>query len=160
MRAELPSEVQQTLLRHEAAGTIDSPEYQEAMLVFYRRHVCRLDLWPECVNRAFEKLERNPEVYHTMNGSSEFYVIGTLKEWDIVSRLNEIRMPALVIGGRYDEATPAITETVHHGIRGSEWVIFENSAHLPHVEETERYLQVLGQFLSRVERVENQGRRV
>jgi proline-specific peptidase len=151
LRAELPPEVQQTLLKHEAAGTVDSPEYQEAMLVFYRRHVCRLDPFPECVNRTFEKLGQNPEVYHTMNGPSEFHVIGTLKEWNIVSRLAEIRVPTLVIGGRYDEATPAITETVHRGIPDSEWVIFENSSHLPHVEETERYLQVLGEFLNRVE---------
>jgi len=40
---------------------------------------------------------------------------------------------------------------VHPGIPGSEWVIFENSGHFPHLEETERYLQVLGQFLNRVE---------
>lgn len=151
LRAELPSEVQQTLQKHEAAGTTDSPEYQQAMLVFYRRHVCRLDLWPEYLNRAFEKLGQNPEVYHTMNGPSEFHVIGTLKDWDITSRLGEIRVPTLVIGGRYDEATPAITETVHRGIPESEWVIFENSSHTPHIEETERYFQVLDQFLSRVE---------
>jgi L-proline amide hydrolase len=151
LRAELPPEVQQTLLKHEAAGTVDSPEYQEAVMVFYRRHVCRLETWPECVNRAFAKLEQNPEVYHTMNGPSEFHVIGTLKEWDIVNRLGEIHVPTLVIGGRYDEATLAITETVHRGIPGSEWVIFENSSHMPHVEETERYLQVVGRFLERVE---------
>lgn len=151
LRAELPPEVQQTLLEHEAAGTVDSPEYQEATMVFYRRHLCRLDPFPECVNRTFEKLGQNPEVYHTMNGPSEFHIIGALKEWNIVSRLAEIRVPTLVIGGRYDEATPAITETVHRGIPGSEWVIFENSSHLPHVEESERYLQVLGEFLNRVE---------
>jgi proline-specific peptidase len=151
LRAELPPEVQQTLLKHETAGTVDSPEYQEAVTVFYRRHLCRLETWPDCVNRAFAKLEQNPEVYHTMNGPSEFHVIGTLKEWDIVSRLGEIRVPTLVIGGRYDEATPTITETVHRGIPGSEWVIFENSAHMPHVEETEMYLQVVERFLERVE---------
>ena len=151
LRAELPPEVQQTLLKHEAAGTVDSPEYQEAVMVYYRRHLCRLETWPECVNRTFAKLEQNPEVYHTMGGPSEFHVVGTLKEWDILSRLGEIQAPTLVIGGRYDEATPAITETVHRGIPGSEWVIFENSAHMPHVEETERYLQVVGRFLERVE---------
>ena len=151
LRAELPPEAQQTLLKHEAAGTTDSPEYQEAMLVFYRRHVCRLDPWPDCVNRTFEKLNQNPEVYHTLNGPSEFHVIGTLKDWNIVSRLSEIRAPTLVMGGRYDEATPAITETVHRGIPDSEWVIFENSSHTPHLEETDRYLQVLDRFLSRVE---------
>jgi proline-specific peptidase len=151
LRAELPSAVQETLLRHEAAGTTDDPAYQEAMLVFYRRHVCRLDPWPDCVNRTFEKLSKDPEVYNTMNGPSEFHVIGVIKDWDIVNRLGEIHVPTLVISGRYDEATPAIAETVHRGIPGSEWVLFENSAHLPHVEETERYLQVLTHFLDRLE---------
>ena len=151
LRAELPTQVQETLLRHEGAGTTDDPAYEEAMMVFYRRHVCRLDPWPDCLNRTFEKIVQNPEVYNTMIGPSEFHVTGTLKDWDIVNRLGEIHVPTLVIGGRYDEATPAITETVHRGIPGSEWVIFESSSHMPHLEETERYMQVLTNFLDHVE---------
>lgn len=151
LRAELPSDVQETLLKHEAAGTTDDPAYLEAMLVFYRRHVCRLDPWPDCLNRTFEKLLKHPEVYNTMNGPSEFHVIGVIKDWDIVNRLGEIHVPTLVISGRYDEATPVIAETVHRGIPGSEWVLFENSAHTPHLEETERYLQLLAGFLDRIE---------
>ena len=91
------------------------------------------------------------EIYHIMWGPSEFFMTGTLKDWDITSRLGEIRMPTLVMGGRYDHATPAVMEMVHRGISGSEWVIFENNGHIPQLEETERYLQVLGQFLDRVE---------
>ena len=151
LRAELPSDVQETLLKHEAAGTTDDPAYQEAMLVFYRRHVCRLDPWPDFVNRTFEKILEAPEVYNTMNGPSEFHVTGVIKDWDIVPRLGEIHVPTLVISGRYDEATPLIAETVHRGIPGSEWVLFENSSHMPHVEETERCLQVLTSFLDRIE---------
>jgi pimeloyl-ACP methyl ester carboxylesterase len=30
-----------------------------------------------------------------------------------------------------------------------EWVIFEHSAHMPHLEEPERYLQVLQDFFCR-----------
>lgn len=151
LRAELPPDVQETLLRHEKAGTTSDPAYEEAMLVFYRRHVCRLTPWPDCLIRAWEKLKQDPEVYLTMNGPSEFFVIGTLKNWSIVNRLGEIDAPSLLLSGRYDEATPAIMETVHRGIRGSEWVIFENSSHMPHLEEPERYLQVLTDFLNRVE---------
>jgi L-proline amide hydrolase len=151
LRADLPPEVQQTLLKHEQAGTTDHPDYETAMMVFYKRHVCRLDPYPDYVERAFSKLAQNPEVYHTMNGPSEFHVIGLIKDFDVVARLGEIRVPTLVTSGRYDEATPAIAQTVHHGIPGSEWVLFENSAHLSHVEETERYLQVLGDFLAQVE---------
>jgi proline-specific peptidase len=151
LRAELPPDVQATLLRHEEQGTTDSEEYEEAMMVFYRRHVCRLEDWPDCLMRAFEKLSLEPEVYHTMNGPSEFHVIGTLKTWNIIDRLHEIRVPTLLLSGRYDEATPLIVETVHQRIAGSEWVLFEQSSHLPHIEETERYLQVLTAFLQRVE---------
>ena len=151
LRAELPPEVQETLLKHEEAGTTDDPAYQEAMMVFYRRHVCRLDPWPDYVNRAFEKFEENPEVYHTMWGPSEFYATGTLKDWDIVDRLGEIGVSALVTSGKYDEATPLVAKTVHEGIPGSQWVMFEQSSHMSHAEETEKYLEVLDQFLVGVE---------
>ena len=60
-------------------------------------------------------------------------------------------MPTLVTSGRYDEATPEIAETVHRGIAGSEWTVFENSAHCAHAEEPERYCAVLDRFLTRIE---------
>jgi len=151
LRVALPADVQETLREHEAAGTTDDPAYQEAMMEFYRRHLCRLDPWPEFVGRTFEKLVQEPEVYLTMNGPSEFFVTGVLKDWDIVDRLAEIRVPTLITSGRYDEVTPEVMETVHRGIPGSEWVLFENSSHMAPIEEPQRYMQVLNQFLSRVE---------
>ncbi len=151
LRAALPPDVQQTLLKHEEVGTTEDPAHTEAMMGFYRRHVCRLDPWPEYVNRAFEKLMKNPEVYFTMNGPSEFHVTGVIRDWDITGRLGEIRLPTLITSGRHDEATPAVAETVHRGITGSEWVIFENSSHMAFAEEPERYRQMLNQFLTRTE---------
>jgi pimeloyl-ACP methyl ester carboxylesterase len=59
--------------------------------------------------------------------------------------------PTLLVSGRYDEVTPACVETVPQGIAGSEWVLFEQSSHRSHLEETERFMQVLNEFLSRVE---------
>ena len=86
-----------------------------------------------------------------MNGPSEFHVIGTLKEWDIIPRLGEIRVPTLVTSGRYDEATPLIAGTVHDGIPDSRWVIFEESSHMSQAEEPERYMQVMDEFLTEIE---------
>jgi len=151
LREELPPEVQSTLLKHEQAGTTSSAEYKDAMKVFYDRHVCRVVPNPEYIKRSFDKLDEHPEVYNTMNGPSEFHVVGTLKTWDVRHRLGEIHAPTLVTSGRYDEATPIIAETVHKGIPESEWVIFENSSHTAHAEETERYMQVLSAFISRHE---------
>jgi L-proline amide hydrolase len=148
LRAELPPEVQAALDRHEVAGTTGDAEYIEAMLVYYRRHFCRADPWPECVTRSLEKLMQNPEVYNTMWGPSEFHPTGTLKTWDITGRLGDIRVPTLILSGGYDESTPLINETLQRGIPGSRWVLFEQCAHNSHVEETARYLQVVEEFLA------------
>ena len=148
LRAELPPDVQATLLEHEQAGTTDDPAYEEACLVFYNRHVCRVP-WSESVTRSFAQMPN--EVYMTMNGPSEFHCIGTLRTWDVTPRLGEITIPTLVISGRYDEATPRISQEVSDGIPGSEWVLFEESSHMPHEEEPERFRQVVGDFLAQRE---------
>jgi L-proline amide hydrolase len=151
LREDLPVDVQQALTLHEAQGTTDSPEYQQAITAFYRRHVCRLDPWPDDVVRTFAALEEDATVYGTMNGPSEFHVIGTLRDWDVTARLGEIDVPVLLLSGRYDEATPRIVGEIHERIRGSEWVLFEESSHMPHVEEPERFLAAVEGFLERVE---------
>jgi proline-specific peptidase len=147
LRALLPPEVNETLLRHEQAGTTDSEEYEAASQVFYDRHVCRVVPNPDYVKRSLEQMPN--EVYMTMNGPSEFHCIGTLRTWDVTPRLAEIEVPTLVISGQHDEATPLIARTVHQVIPGSEWVLFEDSSHMPHVEEPERFLQVVGDWLER-----------
>jgi len=149
LRALLPPEVDETLRRHEEAGTTDDPEYAAACEVFYRRHVCRLEPWPDEVAEAFAWIERDPTVYHTLNGPSEFHVIGSIRDWQSKDRLGEIGVPTLVVSGRYDEATPALQETLRRGIPNAEWVCFEDSSHMPHVEERERFMQVVGAFLAR-----------
>ncbi len=151
LRGELPTAVQEALTRNEIADTTNSVEYQAAVQVFNDYFVCRVVPNPPYVQRAFAKLNQWPQVYHTMNGPSEFHVIGVIKDWDVTARLGEINTPALITTGRFDEATPLIGETVHKGIRGSKWVVFEQSAHLAHAEEPERYMAVLADFLARVE---------
>jgi len=145
LRSELPKHVQRVLDEADP----ESPEYHDAELEFYRRHVCRVDPWPDCVQRTFDRLAA--PVYNHMQGPNEFVITGTLKHWDITSRLPEIDVPTLVTSGRYDECTPRIAETVQRWIPGAEWVVFAQSSHLAFVEEPKRYLAVLDAFLARVE---------
>ena len=151
LRSELPPEVDATLRRHEEAGTTDSPEYEEATMEFYKRHLCRADPWPDWLVECFQLLDANPEVYHSMNGPSEFHVIGTIKDWDITGRLGQIDVPTLVFSGRYDEVTPATTEAAHRAIPGSEYVVMEESSHMAQAEQPEETLALVRGFLSRVE---------
>ena len=151
LRSELPPEVEATLREHEEAGTTDSPEYEEAVMVFYRRHLCRADPWPDWLVECFALLDANPEVYHSMNGPSEFHVIGTIKDWDITDRLGQITVPTLIFSGRYDEVTPASTEMAHRAIPGSEYVVMEESSHMAQAEQPEETLALVRDFLSRAE---------
>jgi pimeloyl-ACP methyl ester carboxylesterase len=117
---------------------------------FWRRHICRLVPEPEALGRSRAKFGK--QVYETMWGPNEFTVTGTLKDWDVVDRLGEIEVPTLITSGRYDECTPALVEPLRDGIPDAEWVLFEESSHTALLEETERYLGVVGAFLDRVER--------
>ncbi len=84
-----------------------------------------------------------------MNGPSEFHVIGSIRDWQSNDRLADIDVPTLLVSGRHDEATPALQETLLAGIRAAEWVSFEDSSHTPHLEERERYMRVVGEWLAR-----------
>lgn len=150
LREDLPPAVQQTLLRHEEAGTTDDPEYEEAVRVFYDRHLCRVP-WPDCLERSFAQMAADPTVYHTMNGPSEFHVIGSLQTWDITDRLHEITTPTLLVSGRHDEATPHIVEQIHERVPGAQWTVFEDSSHLPHIEEPEAFLERVEAFLRSID---------
>lgn len=149
LRADLPAEIREPLDAHEAAGTTDDPEYERAVFEFLHRHLCRLDPWPPIVEEMVRST--NLEVYNTMWGPSEAHPTGVLAGWDVTPRLGEIRVPALVLCGRYDEATPHQAETLVAALPDAELVVFEESAHLAPVEETERYLATVRSFLARVE---------
>ena len=146
-RSEMPKDIQDTLYKHEKAGTYSDPEYEKATMWVYERHVCRVVPFPPEVTATFDQVKRNPTVYNTMNGPNEFFVVGTLKNWNIIPELHKINVPTLIISGHYDEATRACVQPFKDNIRGSRWVIFEHSSHMPHVEQQEECMSVVGAFL-------------
>ena len=94
-----------------------------------------------------EQMEGN-RVYLVMNGPTEFDVIGRLATWDRTADLGRIDVPTLITCGRYDEITPACSETIRAGIPDSRVVVFEESAHVAHLEEGVRYAEVIEDFLT------------
>lgn len=147
LRRQLAPDVEATLDRHEADGMTDAPAYLAASQVYYDEHVCRVVPNPPEVVRTFEYLTSDPTVYHTMNGPNEFFCIGTLRDWSVVERVQHIEAPTLLLSGRFDEATPATVQPFFDSIPDVRWEIFENSSHMPFIEERERYLSVVENFL-------------
>jgi len=148
MKRELPAEIVEILTRYEQEGDFENPEYLKAVQVFYRQHLCRLPEWPKELLYTMEHTSR--PVYHTMNGPNEFTTIGNIRYWDATSQLHKIRVPTLVMGGRYDEVSPKVARSIHKGIKRSKLVTFRNSSHLPFWEEREKFMGVVRRFLDNV----------
>ena len=128
LRDELPPDVVAVLDEHERAGTYDSPEYEAADAVFSARHFYRGASRPPEIERMLP--ERGRESYRAMWGPNEW---------------------TLTIRGRYDLSTESITGTLASGLPQAREVVFEASSHTPVLEETERYLDVVGRFLREAE---------
>jgi len=143
----LPEPHRTVLVEGGAKGEYDTPEYEAAMTEFYVRHLCRLDPWPEALLASVRNLDGNA-VYATMNGPTEFDVIGTLRTWDRTADLGRIDVPTLVTVGGHDEIPPSCAETLRAGIPDARVVVFEESAHCAHLEEPGAYLAAVRAFLS------------
>jgi len=148
LRLGLPEDVQQTLTKHEAEGTTDVKEYEDAVMVFYDKHLCRVKPMPKEVGMVFHWLEKDPTVYHTMNGPSEFHVTGSLKTWSVISDAHKISVPTFLVNGAYDEAQNSCVMPFFKEIPKVKWYTFANSSHMPHWEEREHYMEVVSEFLA------------
>lgn len=68
---------------------------------------------------------------------------------DLTAELPKFKFPTLVITGRYDmNVTPITAWNIYKAIPGAKFVVFEKSGHLPAYEEPDKYVQVVGAFLS------------
>ena len=147
MKRALPPEVQKTMAKYESEGDYENPEYVKAVMVYYKKHLCRLERWPSEVSYSLDHISK--PVYGTMNGPNEFTIIGNIRYWDVTSELRKIRAPTLVLGGRYDEVSPVVAREIHRGIKGSEMTLFPKSSHLAFWEEREAFMTRVLRFLAK-----------
>ena len=150
LKENLPVEIKSAIDNHEAAGTTDSPEYQDATMAFYRRHFNRQDPWRLEMDSMFQHM--GVQVYSTMWGPSEFHATGNLKNFERADYLSQIELPTLLTGGRYDEATPETVAWYASLMPDARLHIFEHSAHMAMLEEPEAFTAVVGAFIETVEK--------
>lgn len=141
----LPKEIVESFEHFQREGKTDTEEFQLLAMEYYERFVCRLKEWPQQMMDSING--SNSVVYQTIWGDTEFLVTGNIRDYDVTNRLGEINIPTLFTCGFYDEATPETTLFYKSLLPNSEIKVFENSSHLPHFEEKEKYLQVLSNFI-------------
>jgi len=145
LREALGPETVAMMQRHEAQGTLDHPEYEAAVTILNYRHVCRMDVWPDAVNRSLE--DWNMAVYGAMQGPNEFLYVGNLKDWRRIDEMPRIACPALITTGLHDEIGPPCAMRMANALPDARVEVFRNSSHMPFHEEPEPYFAALRRFL-------------
>jgi proline iminopeptidase len=145
--AQMPKQVQDVILRNEAAGSYGSSEYLAAMQDYYRIHVMR------GLNEKFfgPKGDAGTAVYNYMWGPSEIVCTGTLKGYERADRLAEIHIPTLFTCGQYDEATPESTAYYQSKLPGARIKVFSDASHAVMLEQPDEYCSAIRGFMHQVE---------
>jgi proline iminopeptidase len=113
----------------EAKNDFANPKYMELLMPnFYKEHLCRLDEWPDPLNRSFKHV--NQTIYMMMQGPSEFGIRGRLVNWDIKNRLKEITVPTLMIGAKHDTMDPKAMEEQSKMVKNGSYLYCPNGSHL------------------------------
>ncbi len=147
LRKALPPETQAVLDKYEAKQDFQNPEYQQAMMgVVYTRHLCRLQPWPDPVERTFKHFADRP--YNVLQGPNEFVITGRFKDWDRWADLPKIRVPALVIGATFDEMDPRQLERMAKLLPQGRFHLCPQGSHLAMWDDQAAYFRGLLPFLN------------
>ena len=89
---------------------------------------------------------------HTPKFRPEALIFGysqTLKGWSVMDRLSEIKVPTLVMAGRYDFLFPTEHQVaLAAGIPNARLEIIENAGHNPHMEQPAAVQRLIRDFLA------------
>lgn len=135
----------------EAKKDFANPRYMELLLPnFYKQHLCRLEEWPDAVNRSFNHV--NNEVYTLMQGPSEFGIGGRLANWDVKNRLQEISVPTLMVGAKYDTMDPKAMEEQSKLVQNGSYLYCPNGSHLAMWDDQKVFMNGVIQFIKGVDK--------
>lgn len=134
----------------EAKGDYASPRYMELLLPnFYQKHLCRLQEWPDGLNRSMKHV--NGEIYVMMQGPSEFGVAGRLLNWDVKNRLKELKVPTLMIGAKFDTMDPKAMEEQSKLVQKGRYLYCPNGSHLAMWDDQQVFMKGVISFIHDVD---------
>ena len=146
----LSQEDQEAIAEAERTGNFDTPEYLAANSRFMERHCDSPSAdTPECVTRPKRS---GKEAYLYGWGPNEYNPTGSLGSWEYTDKLERIKCPALIISGTNDLCTPLIAKTMYDRIPNARWELFDGCRHMCFVEDNEKYIRLLTEWLDQTEK--------
>ncbi len=149
--ASLPPETQKAIRTAVETGDFTTPEFQAANDVFEAQFLSRGPLNYKTLPECLASPEGSSRLYHYMWGPSEFIATGTLRDYNRIDRLPEIRIPTLFVVGEYDEARPETMLEYQSLVRGSIVKVVPGAGHMVNVDQLQAFNEVIREFLASVE---------
>ena len=93
----------------------------------------------------------NSKLYYQMVGKDGDFIVGNdIGNFDFRKDLKNLKMPVLIIGGRFDRvAVPWMMVKYKEYCPQAKFVLFERSGHNPQVEEPEKEFKLIREFLGK-----------
>ena len=150
LREKMRKTLVDSLQSYEDKGLYNDTTYQRLVLDdYYKVHICRLDPWPEAIEREFKHL--SPGIYVAMQGPSEFKTGGRLIHWDRSKDLARISVPTLTIGGEFDTMDPKYMEWISTQVQNGNYLHCPNGSHFDMWDDQAHYFPGLISFIRDVD---------
>ncbi len=134
----MPQDMQDAINHALETGDFTGEAYDAAVAEYMDRY-CNYwigDEAPECCTRPKKS---GTESYVEGWGPNEFAPTGTLKDFEYIDRLGEIKIPSLICSGISDLCSPLVAKTMADGIPNSKWILWERARHTCFVDRHDDY---------------------
>lgn len=147
----MPQNEQVAIRQAERTNDFTGAAYQAANDHFMELHAAATP-----TNQSPEPLRRAKQggkvAYLTAWGPNEYLPQGNLRDYEYTARLQQIKIPALVIDGTNDLCTPLIAKTMVNHLPNAQWKLFQNARHMVFTEQTTAYERVVANWLMNQEK--------
>jgi proline iminopeptidase len=142
------------------AAAMATPEQQAAIPALFNGEIQSQEAfdawWDVCMPLYFKHPDRFTqeieEVEGRMVGAYEVanhMMANEIPKYDVRPLLPDVRIPTLVLAGAKDWVTPLSQSTlIDELLPESTLVVFDESGHMPHIEENEAFLAAVRSFLA------------
>ena len=118
---------------------------QQERVKKFNRTIYQYDAQTEEARTTIDTIFANAEFDPRRN---QYFVMSELQRYDVRSRLSEISVPTLIIGGKHDvHVSPSWSEMMAEKIPGAQLTMMEQSGHFPWLDEPKKFFDVVGRFL-------------
>lgn len=144
----MPQDMQDAINHALETGDFTGEAYDAAVAEYMDRY-CNYWLGedaPECCKRTKKS---GSESYVEGWGPNEFAPTGTLKDFEYIDRLGEIKIPSLICSGISDLCSPLVAKTMADGIPNSKWILWERARHTCFVDRHDDYCVELIKWMNK-----------